>query len=98
MHRRRAQNIDMWPDPTRQSALNDPPARLDQELPLPPPLVLELFGRPVQLVPYEVIEHDDVRPRGNGLVGLGEGLALDIDEEGEAGDPAHGLHGGRDGA
>jgi hypothetical protein len=84
MNRTRTQHIHIRPQPTHQAILHNPPARLYQELSLAPPLVLELLCRTVQLVPDEVVEHDDIGAGRNGLVGFGLVLALDIDEEGEA--------------
>ena len=88
VHGRGAQHIHVGSQAGDEPVLDDAPARLDQELPLAPPPVLEVLGGRVQLVPDEVVEHDNVGARADRLVRLGLGLALDVDEEGEAGDLA----------
>lgn len=101
-------------EPTLEVVLLDAPAALDQEplhaplsvlrLLLPgethalAPLGLERARGREQGLALEVVEHDDVGPGEDGLAGLGERLALDLDPEGEARDGARRVHGRRDGA
>lgn len=62
------------------------------------PLLLERPRRAEKCLTLEVVEHDNVGARSDGLAGLIERLALDFDAKGEARDGAGGGNGLRDGA
>lgn len=93
MDRTRAQHIHPFAQSPLQPILRDTTARLNQELPLARPLLLELLGRAVQLLPDQIVQHDNVGAGGDGLVCLGKGLAFDVNEKGVACDAPHGLDG-----
>ncbi|KHO11639.1 hypothetical protein MAA_10881 [Metarhizium robertsii ARSEF 23] len=74
-----------------------PPRHLEQEAP-PRPALLQRPRRGADPIPSEVVQHDDVGARGNGLVGLLLALHLDLDLDAEAGDGLGGPHGVGDAA
>jgi hypothetical protein len=98
MHGTGTEHIDPFAQTPLQAVLCDAPARLDQELPLPLPFLLELLGRTVQFLPDQIVQHNNVRACSDGLVGLLKRLALDVDEQGVARDAADRLDGFGDGS
>ena len=74
---------------SRREAATD----FDQEFALAAPSLLQGGSGGPDAVGREVVEHDDMRAGGDGLVGFRLGLAFDFDFDGEAA----GRSGGRDG-
>lgn len=91
VHSGRRENVDIGPEMPGKGALDNTARRLNEELTLAAPLVLEPLGCCVEALALDVVEHDDVGAGRDRLVCLLVGLALDIYEQREAGDTADSL-------
>ena len=79
-----------------QIILRDIPAALKEEFPLSLPFLLQLPSDRGQLLSLDIVQHDDVRARIDGLVCLRLRADLHLEKQAKAADLASGLDGGRD--